>query len=220
MKTILITWSSRGIWRALVQKYLNEWCRVFWIWNWTEPDITHEMYIPIQSDISDFSSNTSLIYKLKDEWIIVDILINNAGVCPDFHDTDINMYKLQKNLSINLIWLIDLTEKILNEKLMKQECHIINISSMAAWITNDVSWAYAPSYKISKIWVNMYTKTLAWRFPNILVSSIDPGRVKTDMWWDNAPLDPSYVADWVYAFSLRRDIPSGKFWREGEIREW
>lgn len=51
---------------------------------------------------------------------------------------------------------------------------------------------------MSKVSLNMYTKLLAERLPQITVSSFDPGWVKTNMGTQNAKKLPSETALEIY----------------------
>lgn len=73
----------------------------------------------------------------------------------------------------------------------------------------------------------MYTRTLAFRLKEkgIIVSSLDPGWVKTDMGnlgaTENEKPDrePEEVADEIYDLVINVK-ESGYFWKLGKKREW
>jgi hypothetical protein len=65
----------------------------------------------------------------------------------------------------------------------------------------------------------MYTKLLAERFPQITISSFDPGWVKTDMGSEVAPTLPSETARDIYDLVIR-EKQSGFLWHKNHIREW
>jgi len=115
-------------------------------------------------------------------------------------------------------WVVHLTEKLI--PYINRPGKIINISSSAGSL-NRKSNVYYPDYKISKAALNMYTKTLARRLEskNILVASIHPGWVKTDMGGQNADLTPEEAANNIY----RRIITlkeTGLFWFKQDKFPW
>ncbi|CZJ29667.1 short chain dehydrogenase [Legionella pneumophila] len=78
---------------------------------------------------------------------------------------------------------------------------------------------FQPHYKMSKASLNMYTKLLAERLPQITVSSFDPGWVKTNMGTQNAKKLPSETALEIYELiSMKKK--SGYFWLNGKPRDW
>ncbi|VEH85299.1 oxidoreductase (plasmid) [Legionella adelaidensis] len=72
---------------------------------------------------------------------------------------------------------------------------------------------------MSKASLNMYTLLLSQRLPDITISSIDPGWVKTDMGSPQAPKSPEEVAMEIYTLVIT-DKKSGGFWHNGALREW
>jgi len=69
----------------------------------------------------------------------------------------------------------------------------------------------------------MYTRILARR-PDILerdiiVSSLHPGWVKTEMGGENAGLSPEEAANNVYLFAIDQ-VPTGGFWHKGKRLPW
>jgi NAD(P)-dependent dehydrogenase (short-subunit alcohol dehydrogenase family) len=80
-----------------------------------------------------------------------------------------------------------------------------------------------PAYKISKCALNMYMRTLAARLKhegtNIIVSSVHPGWVKTDMGGDEAPTTPEEAAENIYKLAVSRP-ETGQFWYNGKKYPW
>lgn len=80
-----------------------------------------------------------------------------------------------------------------------------------------------PAYKISKVAVNMYTRTLANRFQrdgkSVIVSSVHPGWVSTEMGGEEAPISPKEAAHDIFTFAISNP-PTGGFWFKGEKLEW
>jgi len=80
------------------------------------------------------------------------------------------------------------------------------------------------SYSISKTAVNAISKILTdeLRNTNIIVNSVDPGWIRTDMGGPNAPLSTEEGIDtaiWL-ATEKPENIKSGYFYKERKIIEW
>lgn len=234
MKTILITGISRGIGKALTQKFLSEGHIVLGTSQTGDIDFDHKNLKIFQLDLSSSESikkcATNITSYLKDSKNKIDIFINNAGAMPDSDEIHVKIDKLRQTLEINLIGTIDLTEQLIN--LMSDTGHIINLSSQAGSISDadilaDTHEPYHyPAYKISKAALNMYTRTLAVRLSHektdnnfIIVSSVHPGWVRTDMGGENAPILPTEAADDIYRLAFSRP-ETGQFWFKGEKYPW
>ena len=101
----------------------------------------------------------------------------------------------------------------------------MNISSTAGSLSlvGKVShfMGHYPAYKISKAALNMYTCVLALELANtgIIVSSVHPGWVKTDIGGQEADLTPQQAAEGIYTVATMRP-ESGGFWFAGEPLPW
>ncbi|MBU1046814.1 SDR family NAD(P)-dependent oxidoreductase [Patescibacteria group bacterium] len=222
MKTVLITGVDRGIGKALVLKFLDAGYFVIGTSLNDNIDYSHENLKVFTMNLESEESISACVENIKNLDTKIDILINNAGIMADGEETTVIIDKLRKNLEVNLIGTIDFTEKVLFE--VNQGGHIINISSSAGSLSNTgVSShkpGYYPGYKISKAALNMYTRTLALRLKDkIIVSSVHPGWVKTDMGGDNAIITPEQAAQDIYDFAITKP-ETGQFWFEGEKFDW
>ncbi len=232
MKTVLITGIGRGIGKALAQKYLSEGYQVLGTSISGEVDFSHTNLRVFKLDLSIPISIESCAKLIIDSYTQIDILHNNAGALFDDEETQIIVEKLRKTLEINLIGTIDFTERIIST--INSSGHIINTSSSAAslgsTLETEVEFAEAshfpyhyPAYKISKAALNMYTRTLSARLHhegnNIIVSSVHPGWVKTDIGGQDATMSPEEAADHIYKLGISKP-ETGQFWFKGEKFPW
>ncbi len=218
MKTVIITGVSRGIGKATAQKFLEENWRIIGTSTSSRAPIQHQNIQINKLDLSmakDIENFAEIIGKGK---VGIDILINNAAISLDAGDGSFKLDELRRTFEVNLFGTIDLTEKLI--PFINAAGHIINVSSGAGSMT-DFMGAYAPSYQISKASLNMYTKTLADRLKSrkIIVSSITPGWVRTDMGGESAPRDPKDAAEEIYALAISK-VNSGFFWYQGKKKAW
>ena len=231
MKTVLITGIGRGIGKALAQKFLAEGWQVSGTSQTGSVDYSNANLKVFQLDLTSADSikkcAEAIAADMSKIGAKVDILINNAGVLLDNEETRVIINKLRETLEVNLIGTIDLTERVI--PMMNNGGHIINTSSQAGSLTEadilaDTHEPYHyPAYKISKTAINMYTRTLAVRMNHentgIIVSSVHPGWVKTDMGGDEAPTTPEEAAENIYKLAISRP-ETGQFWYNGKKYPW
>ena len=220
MKTVIITGVSKGIGHATARKFLAEGWYVIGTSTKNTTDIDSPNFTLITLDYSDSASIAEGVSKIKKLGKKVDVLMNNAAVFLDKIGERIDVEALATTLKINVVGTVSFTEQIV--PLMNVNGHVINISSMAASLTDPIEWGWiTPAYKMSKVAINMYTRVLAEQLKDehITVSSIDPGWVRTDMGGEEAPKLPEEAATDIYNLAIS-NIESGQFWLEGKKRGW
>ncbi len=160
----------------------------------------------------------------------VDILVNNAGVSLDGHGTEeaggasvfnASLETLSATLKTNLYGPLLLAQELV--PLMKQQHYgrIVNVSSGMGQLSD--MEGKSPAYRISKTALNALTRILAaeTRGFNILVNSVCPGWVRTDMGGPSAERTVEQGASGiVWAATLPDDGPSGGFFRDGQPIAW
>lgn len=216
MKTVLITGVSRGIGRATAEKFLLEEWYVIGTSTTGRSPRKYENLDLHTLDLLDPKSIENFVKEIAGKEI--DVLINNAGIYLDEDEFPITQKSLKDTLQVNLTGLIDLTERLLPQ--IKDGGRIVSMSSGAAVITEGGDEG-KPAYQISKVGVNMYTRSLAeyLKKRNITVSSMDPGWVKTDMGSFSAPRDPKEPAEEIYKLAISK-VDSGYFWHRNKKRSW
>ncbi len=218
MKKVLITGVSRGIGKATAEKFLEEGWQVLGTSTSGQAPIRNDNLQIFKLDLLDPQSIQNLFEEIDKAGERFDVLINNAGVSIDRGGGFISIETLRKTLEVNLIGLIDLTQRLLPHIIDGGQ--IINISSGSGSLT-EFRGAWAPAYSISKASLNMYTRILAGqlRNRNIMVSSFAPGWVRTDMGGPGAPRDPKEPAREIFDLANSK-VESGFFWSQGHKRDW
>lgn len=220
MKTVLITGVSRGIGKALSEKFLNEGYYVIGTSTDGNCDIQNENLKIIKLDLSDSESITECVKQIKFLEKKIDILINNAGMVieEEVNSPTIVPDYVRKTLEVNLIGIIDFTERLI--PFMITDGHIINLSSRAGSLGYTDYTSNYPAYRISKAALNMFTRILAVRLDGkITVSSVHPGWVKTDMGGDEADITPEEAAKDISKLANSK-VETGQFWFKGEKFPW
>lgn len=221
MKTVLITGIGKGIGQALAENFLSEDFSVIGTYHETRPLFTKKNFVAIPLNLSSPESIINCIEQIHKLQMKIDILINNSGILMDEDEVVVNVDKLRATLEVNLIGTIDFTERML--PYIQNGGHVINISSTAGMLSTLISRHphHYPSYKISKTALNMYTRTLASRLQEqeIVVSSVHPGWVKTDMGGQEADITSKQAAQEIFDFALTHP-ETGLFWHAGKRLPW
>lgn len=135
----------------------------------------------------------------------LNLLINNAGMAPK--STRINMVKwnqMTDTFVTNTVAPLILTKTLLpllrsaaakvvnSDQLSPSRAAVVNMSSILGSIESNDGGALYP-YRASKAALNAVTKSMSIDFKrsNILVVSMHPGWVQTDMGGNKAPLTPT-----------------------------
>ena len=174
--------------------------------------------IPLALDVSDDSSIEQADQTLKAQGINqLDVLINNAGVYPD---SSVNMLTISRELldsamNTNTFSVVRMVQTFLPLLEAAGNARVINVSSGMGAL--DGLTTTAPSYCLSKLALNGATIMLdqSLRAKGIVINSMCPGWVRTDMGGSSAPRSPEEGADtaiWLATEASGRE--SGKFWRD------
>ncbi len=220
MKTALITGVSRGIGKALAQRFLLEGYFVIGTSRKHVADFSHKNLTLLRLDLTKPKSIKNCAKKILNLKKPVDILINNAGAVWSEKDNGkmkINIGILRKTLETNLIGPVDFTLSVM--PVLKTKGHIINVSSRQGSL-NYVHEIKNPSYQISKAALNMFTRVLSFQLKNTAtVSSVHPGAVMTDMAAADANMPAEEAAGYIYDLATSKP-KTGQFWFKGKPFPW
>lgn len=188
-KVAVVTGGTRGIGRAVVEKYLENGAKVV-LWGSREETVKKALaelkskngdwdVSGMYPDLTNASEVETAIQSVKEQYGKIDILVNNAGISqstPLYQYTADDFDKIMKLNVSALFYTILPTAKIMKEQ---GGGVIINTSSM-------VSISGQPSgvgYPTSKFAVNGMTVSLARELAkdHIRVNAVAPGVTKTDM---------------------------------------
>lgn len=188
-KKALVTGSSRGIGRAIVEKYLNEGAEVWGLCSKpsaakAELEALAESkgtkFHEICANVGDAAQLTEVITAAVTEAGSFDILVNNAGITRDGLSFRMKMEDWQDVLNVNLTGTFVISQIVSNAMLKaKRGGSIINMSS----IVGVHGQGGQVNYAASKGGLIAYSKSLAKEVGSrgIRVNCIAPGFIETDM---------------------------------------
>ncbi len=224
---IVITGANRGIGLALTEIYLeNGETVIAGVRNTKSESLLklREIYGDnlqiLKLDVSDESSIKNFANSFDGH---VDVLINNAGVL--FRDSvyECSYDKFLYTLKVNTLGPFFMVHYLLDKLIHSKNPKVVNISSIMGSLQN-FSGTHSVSYSTSKAALNMITKALAHQLMDkkIIVISIHPGWVRTDMGGENAPLDPKESAKNITKLIQKITLlDTGNFYdHTGKILEW
>lgn len=175
-----------------------------------------------QLDVSNKSDIQRIAFEVEQEFGRLDILINNAAILYDTGQNTItvDLDIVNKALITNLYgpWL--LCQAFIPIMKSNRYGRIVNVSSGAGSL--HYMEGGTPAYGISKVALNALTRKLAaeLRGTGILVNSVDPGWVKTDMGGHGGRPVEDGAKGIVWAATLPDDGPSGRFYYDGKPEPW
>jgi len=178
----------------------------------------------LQLDVTDAESIDRCIAAVGDEFGRLDVLVNNAGVTGGGWSTsavDIDLDEVRETLETNLFGAWRLTQAALPLIRRNGYGRIVNISSGMGQLSD--MGGRSPSYRVSKTGLNALTRMLTAELgeENILVNSVSPGWVRTDMGGANARRSVEEGAETpVWLATLPDDGPRGGFFRDREPIPW
>ncbi len=176
-----------------------------------------------QLDVADPESVERLARSVEDEFGRLDVLVNNAAISNDDgqRGVEADIDRVRVAIETNLLGAWRLCETAI--PLMRRNGYgrIVNMSTGLAAL--EEMGGGSPGYRVSKTGLNALTRILAseLRGSGILVNSVEPGWVQTDMGGAGAPRPVAEGAEGaVWAATLPKGGPTGGFFRDRRPISW
>jgi NAD(P)-dependent dehydrogenase (short-subunit alcohol dehydrogenase family) len=217
-QVVVITGASSGIGANLAEAFVYEGARVVLLARRVERlerlavRLGFEHTLAIPADVTDPISVMQAQEQVLARWKQIHVLVNNAGVYPpDGPMWQTSPENWRRTLDTNINGVFYCIRAFLPSMLENGYGRIINVSSSM------VDTPGAASYSVSKNAVDLMTAILAEELrplnTDIIVSSLDPGWIRTEMSPD-APSDPNAVVPRVLELAiLPKGSPTGKKWK-------
>lgn len=207
-KTAIITGATRGIGRGIAETFAKHGANVIFTYSSSsglareiENELSKEGVIVkgYKSDASNFNDCENLINKIVNDFPVIDILINNAGITIDNLLMRMKEEDFDKVISVNLKSVFNMTKAIQRTMLKQRFGSIINMSSVVGVKGN----AGQSNYAASKAGIIGFSKSIALELGsrNIRCNVIAPGFIETEM---TEVLDDKVVQEWRDSIPLKR----------------
>ena len=175
-------------------------------------------------DVSDTRSVRNFVDQVARHHGAPAILVNNAGIYPEATESkveDTSTAVWRETFETNLFGAVRMCREVVPLMRKPRYGRIVNISSGLGQLHQ--MGEGSPAYRVSKAALNALTKTLAAEVApsGILVNSMSPGWVRTDMGGADAPRSVEEGADTVVWLSLLpSNGPTGQFFRDRKAIPW
>lgn len=207
-KVAIITGASRGIGRAIAERFIEEGAKVAFTYlssdekaRQLEQELTAKGGVAkgFKSDASKFDSAQELVDAVVAEFGTVDVLVNNAGITRDTLLMRMSEQQWDEVIETNLKSAFNLTKAVIKPMLKAKSGSIINMSSVVGVSGN----AGQANYAASKAGMIGFSKSVAQELGsrNIRCNSIAPGFIETEM---TEVLDQKVVEEWRNSIPLKR----------------
>ena len=175
-----------------------------------------------QLDVSDPASVAELGSALERDHGRLDVLVNNAAIHYDTGERGVSadMDVVREALETNLLGAWRTAQVCLPLLRRSGSARIVNVSSGAGALTD--MGGGTPAYRVSKTALNALTRILAaeLRGDGVLVNSVCPGWVATDMGGPGGRPVEQGAASVMWAVRIGDDGPTGGFFRDGRRIDW
>ena len=205
-KTAIITGATRGIGRGIAETFAKQGANVLFTYS-SSSDLAKEIEKELsvegiivrgyKSDASSFEDCQKLVENIIQEFEVIDILINNAGITRDNLLMRMQEDDFDKVIEVNLKSVFNMTKAIQKIMLKQRFGSIINMSSVVGVKGN----AGQSNYAASKAGIIGFSKSIALELGsrNIRCNVIAPGFIETEM---TDVLDEKVVQEWRNSIPL------------------
>jgi NAD(P)-dependent dehydrogenase (short-subunit alcohol dehydrogenase family) len=179
--------------------------------------------IPIQLDVTEQQSIQAAKQMVEERFGKLDVLVNNAAILYDSWQRaeNANLDTVREAFETNTLGAWRMCQAFIPLLRKSEHARVVNVSSESGSLS--MMGAGTPAYSVSKAALNALTRMLAdeLRASHILVNSVCPGWVATEMGGPDAPRTVEEgAASVMWAVTLPDDGPTGGFFRDGEALEW
>jgi len=188
-RVVLVTGASRGIGRAVAVAFASEGARV--VINHpgelSEAENTADLVrsaggvpLVVEADVADPAAVRRLVDTIDKTWGVVDVLVNNAGICPHvgFFDIDVALWDRVHQVNLRGVFLV--TQEVTRRMVSAQrQGRVISVASISAWVGGALQVHYCPT----KAGVSSLMKSLAIVLAphGITCNAVLPGVIDTDI---------------------------------------
>jgi NAD(P)-dependent dehydrogenase (short-subunit alcohol dehydrogenase family) len=174
---VLVTGASRGIGKAITQKFVQAGYQVFGTTRQASPVRTEDRVLRL--DVQDDESVEKCVNAVLTETGRIDFLINNAGISIYGAIEEVSLAQIKAVFETNLFGVVRMTQAVLPSMRRQASGRVINIGSVAGFLPMPYQAAYAASKHALAGWTE--TLDLEIRRFGIRAILIQPGFISTDI---------------------------------------
>jgi L-rhamnose 1-dehydrogenase len=209
-KVAIVTGAARGIGRAIALRFSQEGARIV-IVDLREAEgqetvrlieATGGQAVFVQADVSDSTQVQAMVQAALERWGTIDILVNDAGICPFEGFLEMPEALWNQVLDVNLKGYFLVSQAVARVMVEREvRGRIIAVSSISA----EFGGSSQAHYCASKAGINLLVKSMAISLGphGITVNAVLPGTVETDINRE-ALADPATRAYWANRTPLGR----------------
>jgi NAD(P)-dependent dehydrogenase (short-subunit alcohol dehydrogenase family) len=170
--------------------------------------------IKMKLDVSNPVEVENFLKELAEKKLFIDVLINNAGVCFDGRaQFALEAELVDQTISTNFTGAYILCQGLIPGMLERNYGRIVNVSSHSGSVKQFEP--NFPVYRISKLALNamtiLFAQFVSEKNSDVLINSVCPGLVNTDMGGKHAPISVEEGAEAiVWAATMFSHGPNGK----------
>ncbi len=206
----IVTGAARGIGRAIAERFAQEGARVALVDLREEQgrEVEHALkaaghdVLFVQTDVSSAGQVQDMVDRVLAQWGTIDVLVNDAGICPFEDFLDLPEAVWDRVLDVNLKGYFLVAQAVARIMVAQGvKGRIIAVSSISA----EFGGSQQAHYCASKAGINLLVKSMAISLGpyGITCNAVLPGTVETDINRE-ALADPSARAYWSQRAPLGR----------------
>ena len=187
-KTVIVTGGSRGIGRAIVERFAAEGCDVTFFYRGNTAAARDVLDAAAaagrtvaaeQVDITDTAACAAAVERVAERTGRIDVLVNNAGVIRDNQLAAMSDDDVSAVLDTNVGGVFNMARAVVPHMIMQRSGRIVNLSSVAG----EKGGRGQTNYAASKGAINAFTRSLAVELAprRITVNAVAPGVIETEM---------------------------------------
>lgn len=174
---MVVTGASSGIGRSVAVLLAAKGARVWAVARSREPlealADQHARITPLIADLTVDADRAAVV----DAAGSVDVLVNNAGIGWIGRVEDMPADQVRKLFELNVLSLIDLTQRMLPGMLQRRRGHVVNMASAASWVSVPPLTVYSATKFALQGFSEGLRREVAGR--GVAVTTINPGPVAT-----------------------------------------
>jgi uncharacterized protein len=134
----------------------------------------------IPTDLADPAAPQRLFDAVREAGLILEVLVNNAGLTPDARFLDQSWEVQAGTVQVMAVGPLHLVYLFLPAMLERGSGHVINVASVGAWYTSTPTQTL---YGATKAFVLRFTQTLADEYPDrgVTFTAVCPGVTRTEI---------------------------------------